>query len=74
MDKTRGSNQSEGMLLDEIQAVRFFNVLKANVERSKTAMTAIFLTVHSQTIFREEDEDFIDQGITSYLVRTVRQT
>ncbi|MCF6409759.1 response regulator [Pseudalkalibacillus salsuginis] len=74
MDKIRESNQSGGMLLDERQAVRFFDVLKANVERSKTSMTAIFLTVHSQTIFRKEDEDFIDQGITSYLVSKIRQT
>ena len=61
-------------LLDGRQMAQFFNVLKANVVRSRMSISAIFLTVYDQTIFEEEEIDRAQKEITVFLQHSIRQT
>ncbi|HHW38050.1 MAG TPA: response regulator [Bacillales bacterium] len=61
-------------VLNEKQMTRFFDVLKANVVRSRTVISAIFLTVYDQSIFQEEDISHVEEEITLFLQSKIRQT
>ncbi|HZG70459.1 MAG TPA: response regulator [Chondromyces sp.] len=61
-------------LLDRDQIPLFFNILKANIVRTKITFTVILLNIQSHEIFREEDFDRIEVEMTSYLQAQIRQT
>lgn len=61
-------------LFNEKQMTRFFNVLKANVVRSRTTISAIFLTIYDKSIFDNEDMHQVDEEITLFLQSKIRQT
>ncbi|HWO97432.1 MAG TPA: response regulator [Bacillus sp. (in: firmicutes)] len=65
---------SEVLLIDEQRMKPFFNVLKGNIVRSKTSVTAVFLGVYSENIIRDKDKGLADEEITSYLRAQIRQT
>lgn len=59
---------------NERQMKAFFNVLKANVVRSRTTITAIFLTVFDEAFFNEDDVNEAEKGINGFLQKMIRQT
>ena len=61
-------------ILDKRHMAQFFNVLKANVVRSRTTISAIFLTIYDQAIFKEEEIDQAQKDITVFLQTIIRQT
>ncbi len=61
-------------LLNEKELERFFTILKANVVRARTPITAVFLTIYDRSVFRSEEEGQIETEISSFLQSQVRQT
>jgi len=68
------SLETNGLLLDLENAKYLFNVLKANVIRSRTTITAIFLAIHDYEDFYDEEADQIQIEVTKFLQSTIRQT
>lgn len=63
-----------GLIIEEMQAAPIFNMLTANIIRSKAPITAIFLGVYKESILLEGDLEAIEDDITSYLNAQIRQT
>lgn len=59
---------------DKNLLTQFFNVLKANVVRSRLSIAAVFITVDDQTHFSEKEVESIHQQITLFFQTKVRQT
>lgn len=69
------SLETNGLLLDSENVKYLFNVLKANVVRSRTTITAIFLAIHdSDDFYDDEQADQIQIEVTKFLQSTIRQT
>ncbi len=69
-----GSLETNGLLLDLENVKYLFNVLKANVIRSRTTITAIFIAIHDSVDFFDEEADQIQAEVTKFLQSTIRQT
>jgi len=59
---------------EQIEIKKVFNVLRANVIRSRTTFTVIFLTIYKQIIFDKEDKQDVDMEISAFLQNEIRQT
>jgi CheY-like chemotaxis protein len=60
--------------LNEMQMKHFFNVLTANIARSRATMTATFLTVQNAESIRQEDIQQIEEEIILYVQTKLRRT
>lgn len=52
----------------------FFDIFKANVVRTRSTITAIFLSVYDKSIFAAADIEHAEKEITLFLQREIRQT
>jgi PleD family two-component response regulator len=61
-------------VFDKNQMRQLFNVLRANVVRSRASITALFLTLHNQTSIENDKFLQVEKEITSFLCKRVRET
>ncbi len=65
---------NQDILLNERQVKQLFLVSKANVARSRIAITAIFISVYDVHIFPKENQQEIESLLEAFLNSKIRQT
>ncbi|WP_051428328.1 response regulator transcription factor [Bacillus sp. J33] len=62
-----------GLVINEQQAGPIFNMLTATIERSKTPITAVFLSFYADSMI-SIDKEMIEEELTLYFNSKIRQT